>query len=63
MARNNPKSQRNFVINYLNHYKTITSMEAFKYYGITRLSAIIHTLRNIHHIFNKRIKCMISIRK
>ena len=46
MARNNPKSQRNFVINYLNHYKAITSMEAFRYYGITRLSSIIHVLRN-----------------
>ncbi|RLC36946.1 hypothetical protein DRH27_04450 [Candidatus Falkowbacteria bacterium] len=31
--------------------KTITSLQAFKKWGITRLSAIIWTLRNEHGLF------------
>lgn len=39
-------SQINDVINHLKTNGAITSLDAFKYYGITRLSAIIYILRN-----------------
>lgn len=38
-------SKKKIVENHLNEGKTITSMEAFEKYGITRLSAIIFNLR------------------
>lgn len=38
-------SQRERVLRHLKDYGAITSMEAFSDYGITRLSAIIFTLR------------------
>lgn len=39
-------SQREIVLKHLTNYNTITSMEAFNHYGITRLSSIIFNLRN-----------------
>tara|TARA_R100000664_G_scaffold34041_1_gene53611 strand:- start:3255 stop:3518 length:264 start_codon:yes stop_codon:yes gene_type:complete len=40
------QSQLEIVLNHLNEFKTITSWEAIRKYSITRLSAIIHTLRH-----------------
>ena len=34
------------VLNHIKRYGKITSMKAFERYGITRLAARIHTLRN-----------------
>lgn len=39
------KSQRDAVLNHLKIEGSITSMEAFQMYGVTRLSAIIFNLR------------------
>lgn len=39
-------SQINDVIKHLKAYGSITSLEAFEYYGITRLSGIIYRLKN-----------------
>ena len=39
-------SQREMILNHLTNRHRITSMEAFNYYGITRLSAIIFNLRH-----------------
>lgn len=39
-------SQINDVIKHLRAYGSITSLEAFEYYGITRLSGIIYRLKN-----------------
>lgn len=39
-------SQINDVLKHLKAYGSITSLEAFEYYGITRLSGIIYRLRN-----------------
>lgn len=39
------KSQINAIINHLRKYKTITSQEAFKLYGATRLSGVIFQLK------------------
>ena len=41
-----PKSQLNQIKEHLQWYDTITSWEAIQKYRITRLSAIIHTLRH-----------------
>ena len=41
MAKKKIRSQSNVVIQHLLNYGSITSMEAFRDYGITRLSAII----------------------
>lgn len=35
------------ILNHLNEYRTLTSMEAFQLYGITRLSARIKELREM----------------
>lgn len=35
---------------HLKHHHAITSWEAFELFGITRLSAIIYTLRKTHNI-------------
>ena len=40
------QSQMEIVLKHLNEFKTITSWEAIEKYRITRLSAIIHTLRH-----------------
>ena len=42
----NEKSQSSEVINHLRKYKKITSLEAIKLFGATRLSGIIYYLRN-----------------
>lgn len=39
------KSQISEIIHHLRKYKTITSMEAIKRYGATRLSGIIYVLK------------------
>lgn len=41
------KGQRNAILNHLRNVGAITSMQAFNLYGVTRLSAIIHDLRNM----------------
>ena len=41
------KGQRNAILNHLKNIGTITSMEAFNLYGVTRLSAIVHDLRDM----------------
>lgn len=41
------RGQRNAIINHLKSGKSITSKEAFELYGVTRLSAIVHDLRNM----------------
>lgn len=38
-------NQNKIILNHLRKYKGITSMQAFTVYGITRLSARIHDLR------------------
>lgn len=40
-----PKTQKEAIIRHLQDFGSITSMEAFSEYGITRLSHIIYTLR------------------
>ena len=37
-------------LNHLQTHETITSMEAFHKYGITRLSAVIFELRKVYNI-------------
>lgn len=46
MAKKKISSQHNAIIQHLLNYGSITSMEAFSNYGITRLSAIIFNLRH-----------------
>ena len=43
------ESQDMIVLNHMTKYKTITSMQAFEEYGITRLSAKIYNLREAGH--------------
>lgn len=43
-------TQREQIRLHLKHHHAITSREAFEMYGITRLSAIIYTLRKTHYI-------------
>lgn len=45
MFATNKKSQTSEIIAHLRKYKTITSMEAIKKYGATRLSGIIYVLK------------------
>lgn len=45
-------TQREAVLNHLKSHKTITSMEAIQLYGVTRLSAVIKTLRTAGHRIN-----------
>lgn len=42
---NKEGTQRRAILNHLRSYGTLTSMEAFKLYGVTRLSAKIFDLR------------------
>lgn len=44
MGRKNTKRQ--MVLDHLKNYGTITSLDAIKLYGATRLAAIIYNLRN-----------------
>lgn len=41
----NPKNQKEAVLYHLQQFQTITSLEAIKEYGATRLSGIIFNLR------------------
>lgn len=50
MANKLPVSQKSMVFWHLKHKKSITSWEAIKEYGATRLSAIIYDLRHKHRI-------------
>lgn len=43
-------NQKQEVLRHIKRYGSITSMEAFKKYGITRLSAIIYILRREYEI-------------
>lgn len=49
-------NQTKDVLNHLKDLKTITSLEAIKLYGATRLSAIIFELRKHHHIETNMIE-------
>jgi hypothetical protein len=40
------------VLKHITRYGKITSMKAFEKYGITRLAARIHTLRNKGYVIN-----------
>jgi len=40
------KTQKSRVVDYLDRYGSITSLEAFRDLGITRLSAVIYVLRH-----------------
>lgn len=44
-AKSKTKSQTSAIINHLRKYKTITSNQAIKLYGATRLSGIIFILK------------------
>lgn len=50
MVNKLPVSQKSMVFWHLKNKKSITSWEAIKEYGATRLSAIIYTLRHTHGI-------------
>lgn len=45
----NTESQNQMVLSHMTKHKTITSMDAFSIYGITRLSARIYDLRERGH--------------
>lgn len=45
----NTESQNQMVLSHMTKYKTITSIQAFENYGITRLSARIYDLRERGH--------------
>ena len=43
------RGQRKAVLEHLRKYGSLTSMDAFKYFGVTRLSAVIFDLRKAGH--------------
>ena len=45
ISKDDVKSQKDMVLWHLKSFKTLTSYQAFKEYGITRLSAIIFNIR------------------
>lgn len=52
------KSQTEAVLEHLKKHKTITSMESFRLYGVTRLSDVIFRLRKKgYKISNKDCNC------
>ena len=51
-----PKNQHEAVLWHHNEYSTITSWEAIKEYGATRLSAIIYNLRDDGYIITTNMK-------
>lgn len=51
-----PTNQHEAVLWHLNEYNTITSWEAIKEYGATRLSAIIFNLRKNHYLIRNNPK-------
>lgn len=46
------RGQRNAILAHLKAGKSITSKEAFELYGVTRLSAIVHDLRNMGYVIH-----------
>lgn len=46
------RGQTNAILNHLKTGKSLTSKEAFELYGATRLSAIIHNLRNRGYVIH-----------
>ena len=50
------KSQKLAILDYLEYYNTITSMQAFELFGVTRLSAIIFNLRKEGHMIKSTQK-------
>jgi hypothetical protein len=42
-------TQRDQVIKHIERHGSINSIEAIRFYGITRLAAVIHKLRNTEH--------------
>ena len=51
-------TQTDVILAHLKNYGTITSMEAFDLYGITRLAAIIYRLRKSYIIEGKDLECV-----
>lgn len=49
-------TQTSQVLKHMENHKGITSMEAFKLYGVTRLSSIIFCLRKTHNIDSETIE-------
>jgi hypothetical protein len=49
-------NQKQQVLNYLNKYKKITSITAIGMFGITRLSAVIYSLRALGHTITSNRK-------
>jgi len=47
-------TQKAMVLRHLQQFGSITSWEAIEFYGATRLSAIIHLLRQEGHIITSR---------
>lgn len=47
-------SQNETVLLHLKKYGHISTMEAFKYYGITRLAARIYDLQQLGYVINKK---------
>ena len=45
-TKTTPKNQHDAVLWHLNEHKSISSWEAIKEYGVTRLSAVIYDLRD-----------------
>ena len=49
-------TQTETVLNHLENNRKITSIEAIGLYGITRLAAVVHTLRKQHYEITSEIK-------
>ena len=49
-------SQKEMVLNHLETYGTITPLEALTRYGIMRLAAVVHDLKNEGFIINSKLK-------
>lgn len=50
-------TQTDVILEHLKNYGTITSMEAFDLYGVTRLAAIIYRLRKSYNIVGEDLEC------
>ena len=51
------KCARDEIIRHLRKHKSITSYEAIKKYGVTRLSGVIYVLRERGFVIETEIKC------
>lgn len=47
-------TQKALILKHLQQFKSITSWEAIEFYGATRLSAIIHLLRQEGHLITSQ---------